>query len=178
MQIRAVVTGKTPEGRSVFVSDGVVEPTTVGVLPGAEFHQVWGSDIRVPLPTDGVRPEAPSYFPSAQGFRFGYFTLPPDSVTLPEDLDIVAALGELSDRLPGLGEHMEPDHPGMHTTDTIDFDVVISGEIWLELDDGKEVHLLPGDCVVQNGTRHAWHNRTEQPCTVAVAIVGAQPAGT
>jgi len=75
-------------------------------------------------------------------------------------------------KLPGLGEAMEPANPGMHTTDTVDFDVVISGEVWLELDDGAEVRLGPGDCVVQNGTRHRWHNRTSEPCVIAVALLG------
>jgi quercetin dioxygenase-like cupin family protein len=50
---------------------------------------------------------------------------------------------------------------------------VLSGEVWLELDDGAEVHLQPGDCVIQNGTRHAWRNRSQQPCVIAVALVGA-----
>jgi quercetin dioxygenase-like cupin family protein len=62
----------------------------------------------------------------------------------------------------------------MHTTHTVDFGVVISGEIWLELDDGAEVHLTAGDTVIQNGTRHAWHNRTDEPCVIAVSIVGAR----
>jgi quercetin dioxygenase-like cupin family protein len=62
----------------------------------------------------------------------------------------------------------------MHTTDTIDYEVVISGEVWLELDDGAEVHLHPGDTVVQNGTRHAWHNKTDEPCVLAVALIGAR----
>ena len=73
-----------------------------------------------------------------------------------------------------MAEFMEPDHPGMHTTDTVDFDVVISGEVWLELDDGAEVQLRPGDSVVQNGTRHAWRNRSSEPCTLAVALIGAR----
>ena len=67
----------------------------------------------------------------------------------------------------------EPDDPGMHTTDTVDFDYVVSGEVYLELDDGAEVLLKPGDCVVQNGTRHRWNNRSDEPCVVAVCIVGA-----
>jgi len=50
---------------------------------------------------------------------------------------------------------------------------VLSGEVWLELDDGAEVHLRPGDCVIQNGTRHAWRNRSTEPCVIAVALVGA-----
>jgi len=62
----------------------------------------------------------------------------------------------------------------MHTTDTVDLDVIVSGEVYLELDDGKEVLLKAGDCVVQNGTRHAWRNRSSQHCVIAVALVGAR----
>jgi uncharacterized cupin superfamily protein len=51
-----------------------------------------------------------------------------------------------------MAEVLEPENPGMHTTDTVDFDVVMSGEVYLELDDGSEVLLKAGDCVVQNGT--------------------------
>ncbi len=71
---------------------------------------------------------------------------------------------------------MEPDHPGMHTTDTVDLDLVVSGEVWLELDDGEEVQLRAGDCVVQNGTRHAWHNRTSEPAVLFVTLLGAARA--
>jgi quercetin dioxygenase-like cupin family protein len=95
---------------------------------------------------------------------------------MPADLDIEAALLELDAKLPGLAEVMEPDHPGMHTTDTVDLDLVVSGEVWLELDDGEEVQLHVGDCVVQNGTRHAWHNRTSEPAVMFVALLGAARA--
>ena len=176
MQRRRIVTGHDATGRSVFVRDETVTPVTVSLLPGAEFHQMWARDAPASLPHDADAPDGWRYFPPSDGFRFGFFTLGPDSVTLPEDLDISAALGELEAHLPGMGEVMEPDHPGMHTTDTVDFDVVMSGEVWLELDDGQEVRLGPGDCVVQNGTRHAWHNRTSEPVTVAVALVGARRA--
>jgi quercetin dioxygenase-like cupin family protein len=68
---------------------------------------------------------------------------------------------------------MEPETPGMHTTDTVDIDIVLSGEVWLELDDGAEVKLEAGDCVIQNGTRHAWHNRTDSPVQMFAALIGA-----
>jgi len=171
---RRVVTGHDARGRSVFVTDEAVEPVTVSLLPGAEFHQMWARDAPASLPRDAHAPDGWRYFPPADGFRFGFFTLGPDSVTLPEDLDVGAALAELRERLPGMGDVMEPGHPGMHTTDTVDFDVVLRGEVWLELDDGQEVHLRAGDCVVQNGTRHAWHNRSSEPVSVAVALVGAR----
>jgi quercetin dioxygenase-like cupin family protein len=67
---------------------------------------------------------------------------------------------------------MESDQGGMHRTPTVDLICVLSGEIWLELD-AEEVHLRQGDCVVQNGTRHAWRNKSDKPCTMTVVLVGA-----
>lgn len=61
----------------------------------------------------------------------------------------------------------------MHRTDTIDFNLIVSGEVWLELDDGVEVQLKAGDCVVQNGARHRWRNPSSEPCIMAVAQIGA-----
>jgi len=175
MQVRRVVTGQR-DGRSVFVSDDLVPPITVALAPGTEFHRVWHSDAVPALPTDGTEPSAPQYFPPAGGFRFGFFTLPPQGTALPDDIDVAAAFAEMQQQLPGMGEVMEPDHPGMHTTDTVDCDLVISGEVWLELDDGAEVQLRAGDVVVQNGTRHAWHNRSDSPTVIAVALFGASRA--
>ncbi len=103
-----------------------------------------------------------------------FFTLPPEAVAAPENINFEAALNEAAEKLPGLTDVFEPDHPGMHTTDTVDFEVVLSGEITLELDDGAEVTLKPGDTVVQNGTRHAWHNRGDVPVVIAAVIIGAQ----
>ena len=174
MNRRRVVTGHDQQGRSVFLVDEAVRPVTLTLLPGAEFHQIWGRNGPASVPDDTASLDGYGYYPPLGGFRFGFFTLAPDTVTLAADLDLGAALQELEARLPGMAEVMEPDHPGMHTTDTVDFDVVMSGEVWLELDGGNEVRLGPGDCVVQNGTRHAWHNRTPEPCTIAVAIVGAR----
>lgn len=174
MTMRCVVTGQNTDGKSVFVSDTQVEPIKVALLPGTEFHRLWGSNAHPVLPTTGEPPDQRGYFPPPGGYRFGFFSLGPDSVTMPEDLDIEAALGELQAQLPGLAEVMEPEYPGMHTTDTVDLDLVVSGEVWLELDDGAEVHLGVGDCVVQNGTRHAWHNRTSEPAVLFVTLLGAQ----
>jgi mannose-6-phosphate isomerase-like protein (cupin superfamily) len=177
MNVRRVVTGQRADGTSVFVSDEQVEPITVNLLPGAAFHRLWASDTMVQLPTDGTAPNAPGYFPPAAGFRFGVFTLGPDSVTKLENMDFDAALAEIAQTLPGLAEAMEPAAPGMHTTATVDYDFVLSGEVWLELDGGAQVHLRAGDCVVQNGTRHAWRNKSSAACVIAFALVGAQRDG-
>jgi quercetin dioxygenase-like cupin family protein len=79
--------------------------------------------------------------------------------------------------LPGMLDVLEPDDPGMHTTDTIDFEVILSGECVLELDDGEERVLRAGDTVIQNGTRHRWRNETSEPCVMAVFMVGARREG-
>src|SRR5436190_11540497 len=139
--VRRVVTGQNQDGKSVFVSDDEVEPTTMALLPGYEFHRLWVADAVASLPTDGREASAPSYFPPPGGFRFGFFTVPPAGTDIPADLDLEAALDEMETKLPGMAAHMEPDNPGMHTTDTVDFEVVMSGEAICELDDGAEVTL-------------------------------------
>jgi mannose-6-phosphate isomerase-like protein (cupin superfamily) len=173
--MRRVVTGQTDSGKSVFVSDEEVEPVTLSLMPGLEFARVWAGDETPSLPADGTPPAASAFFPPERGYRFVFVTIPPEaSATLPEDLDVARALAEVNEKLPGMLEHNEPDNPGMHTTDTVDLDLVLSGEMDLELDDGAEVHLRPGDCVIQNGTRHAWHNRTSEPCRMLSILVGAR----
>ena len=103
-------------------------------------------------------------------------TFPPDSSMMSPTFDPMAFGGEMMATLPGLAEHMEPDSPGMHTTDTIDYDVVLDGEIVLELDDGQSVELKKHDVVVQHGTRHAWRNTSDHPVTMLFVLVGAHRA--
>jgi hypothetical protein len=176
LAVRRVVTGHDADGNAVFASDTLVEPTTVQLLPGSEYHQLWGGDQTPQFPDDGARPSTTTYFPPVGGFRFGMFAVPPAGSVRLGDIDMAAAFAELEFALPGLAGHMERDAPGMHTTATIDFEVVLEGEIWLELDDGAEVHLRVGDTVVQNGTRHAWHNRGTTLARLAVFLVGAHHA--
>ena len=176
MSVRRVVTGHDAAGKAVFASDEPVDPVTFALLPGAEFHLLWGADHPPTFPDDGSPTPQPTYFPPVGGYRFGFFTVPPAESAVPADLDLEAALGEMDAKLPGLLSYLEPDNPGMHTTDTIDFEVVLSGEVTLELDDGAEKVLRPGDTVVQNGTRHRWVNTGTEPAVVAMFITGAQRA--
>jgi mannose-6-phosphate isomerase-like protein (cupin superfamily) len=173
MDIRRVVTGTNANGKAEFVSDELVEPIKLELVPGYEFHRLWGADATVALPSNGSRPSDPWYFPPVGGFRFGFFTIAPDSVGIPADIDIVAALDDMERRLPGMASHMEPDAPGMHTTDTVDYELVVSGRVVLELDDGATRDLGPGDTVIQNGTRHAWRNPFDENCVLLVVLVGA-----
>ena len=174
MDIRRVVTGHDDHGNAVFVSDEKVPPIRLELMPGFEFHTLWGADRTVRLPDDGTPPEAVRYFPPLGGFRVGFFTIPPDFATgFPPDLDVETAITELEQKLPGLAEYAEPDDPGMHTTATVDFGVVLSGEAVLEVDDGAKVTLGPGDTYVQNGTRHRWSNAGDVPAVIAIALIGA-----
>jgi mannose-6-phosphate isomerase-like protein (cupin superfamily) len=88
--------------------------------------------------------------------------------------DPAAADAEQRIHVPGLAEKFEAEAPGMHTTDTVDYDIVLDGEIWLELDDGAEVHLQQGDVAIQCGTRHAWRNKGEKAATMCFVLIGAQ----
>ena len=172
MRVRRVVTGHDAAGKSIVADDREVDPVTLAALPGSEFHRLWGADVLPTFPDAGSMPSHHAYFPPPGGFRFGLFTVPPDGSGPPENVDVSAAVGELEAKLPGLVSYVEPAAPGMHTTPTVDFEVVLDGEVWLELDDGVEVHLRPGDCVVQNGTRHAWRNHGQKTARLAVFVVG------
>ncbi len=176
MGIRRVVTGHDDQGKAVFASDGVVAPIVLDLLPQADFYRLWGADGPVQLPNDGSQPTGHAYFPPVGGFRVGLFTVAPASVTVRDGVDLGAAFAEMEAQLPGLAAHMEPDHPGMHTTATVDVEYVVSGRCVLELDDGATRELGPGDTVVQNGTRHAWRNPFDEPCVMVVMIVGAPHA--
>ena len=169
-----MVTGHDANGKAVVASDTEVDGLRPALTPGSEFHRLWGADEAPTLPGRRIGASARSYFPPVGGFRFGMFAVPPGHRvdTQPPD-DIEAAVAEFEAALPGLASYLEPDAPGMHTTDTIDFEVVLEGEVWLELDDGVEVHLRPGDTVVQNGTRHAWRNHGDTTARLAVFLIGA-----
>lgn len=175
MGIRRVVTGHTPDGKAIVASDEVVEPVTSPFAPGSELYGLWGGDTAPVFPDSGAKPPYTTWFPAVGGFRFGVFVVPPASAPPPDlsGIDVEAALAAWDAAVPGLRDHMEPDSPGMHTSDTVDYEYVISGRCVLELDDGATVELGPGDTVVQNGTRHAWRNPFDEPCRMVVVLVGA-----
>jgi mannose-6-phosphate isomerase-like protein (cupin superfamily) len=163
MDVRRVVTGHDAGGKAVFASDSRVAPTL------GTFHLLWGADERPRFPDDGSEPPHRLFFPPLEGFRFLFFTVPPTGAPPPEGVD----LSTIDDVVPGLLAYNEPDEPGMHTTPTVDFEVVVSGRVVLELDDGAQVELGPGDTVVQNGTRHRWSNPGTEPAVLAALLIGA-----
>jgi hypothetical protein len=176
VKIRRVVTGHDTEGKARVVDDCDVEPITSELMPGYAFYRLWGRDERPTFPDDGSPPRAEAYYPPRDGSRFMINTFPPGELVLPADLDMATALDELERQMPGATAPMEPDAPGMHTTDSIDYVLVVSGEATLELDDGEQTVLRAGDVVIQNGTRHAWRNHGTESCTIVGVAIGADRA--
>jgi mannose-6-phosphate isomerase-like protein (cupin superfamily) len=177
VKVRQVVTGHDDAGNAIFLSDDQVQALEVEFMPGFQTFELWSTQENLTVPHQGAFPGVPNYFPGTKGSVFRVITFPPqqgESLTNTSD----AALDELDNKLPGLLEHMELDAPGMHTTDSVDYGIVLQGEINLELDNGAERLLSAGSCVVQNGTRHAWHNRSSEPAVMAFILLGATRANT
>jgi hypothetical protein len=177
MKTRRVVTGIGPEGRSGVVSDGPAPRTdSYATVPGFESSLLWSTPAAAAVGPGTPRDDTPqvSFVPAPGETRMMFVTFPPDAAMMRADFDPAAFGAEFAAKSPGLAERFEIDHPGMHTTDSIDYDVVLEGEIVLELDDGKEVMLRPHDVVVQNGTRHAWRNRSDKPAKMLFVLVGAE----
>jgi mannose-6-phosphate isomerase-like protein (cupin superfamily) len=179
IKVRRVVTGHTQTNKSTFLSDGQpARVVTFDSLPGAALVELWATEASPNLPvTLDVDPTATmtSFVPGPLGTRFRMVRFPPAheiTSALPNGFDATAFQHEFAMKAPGLAESHEVEDSGMHTTRTVDYGVVLSGELWLELDDGSEVHLKPGECVIQNGTRHAWRNRGTEACLMAFVLIG------
>ncbi len=166
---RRIVTGNNSDGKSYFVSDGP-SPTRLdmGMVSG---EQIWIDDPAKPDPgasADPVNVEKLQLHPPHNGSSFRIVTFWPEGHTpeiSPEEL--AKNRSRFDD-----GGVMEADNPGMHTTRTIDYAIVLSGEIDLKLDEG-ELHLQAGDLVVQRATRHGWYNRGDEPCPVAFVLISS-----
>jgi mannose-6-phosphate isomerase-like protein (cupin superfamily) len=177
MHVRRVVTAEYADGTSFIAVDDLVEPTLISQLPGSAFHRMWASDGRPQLPTEQPGTASGTMFPSGEGFRVMFMTYPPDSMRLrPAEIDVDALNREIAEKLArNKGDaDVDPDrYEGNHRTNTVDVGVVLSGEVELRLDSGV-VTLRQGDCLIQGGARHAWHNRTDEPCVVAFVLVGGE----
>jgi quercetin dioxygenase-like cupin family protein len=141
---RRIVTGHDDAGRSIVLADGPAPARTIAAT-GVTFHEVWAT-ADAPAPIAAVEP-----------------------VEL-ADGPLMVQPGER-----GTIVHLVDMPPGssapMHRTKTVDYGIVLEGEIDLELDDGSETHLGPGDLVVQRGTAHAWYNRSDRVTRMLFVLV-------
>jgi hypothetical protein len=163
--MRRVVTGHR-NGKSVILDD--TEISGQGMF-GSEMIGVWETKETTIIPfEERDQIKQPVYhFPKHGETIFGVASLPPDEVVQKKAKEEGVDPEKHWRKLYG-------DEPGMHTSDTIDYAIVLSGEIWMEVDDGVEVHLKTGDCLIQNGTRHAWRNKSQENCIIAYTLVGAK----
>jgi hypothetical protein len=170
---RRIVTGNT-NGKSVVQSDGPMQAYEFKTVPGYEHTLIWLNTATPDLRKEQRFDRYPdSVVPGPGGASLHFVTFPPDSVVADPFFDGAAARDEALVRLRGLADHFEKEDPGMHKTNTVDYAVVYNGEIWLELDDRETLHLKRGDVVVQNGTRHAWRNKSTKPVTMLFFLNGA-----
>jgi mannose-6-phosphate isomerase-like protein (cupin superfamily) len=174
VEVRRVVTKEGHAG-ATFAEDRTV-PRTVHFrsLPGFETCLIWADDPdkrHGPLSSDTTL-DVQSWLPNKGGSRLLMVTFPPDAVWADPTINPIVFRQEQLDALPGLAEQFEDDAPGMHRTPTLDYAIVLEGEIWLELDNGEEKHLKRHDIAVQTGTRHAWRNKGSVPTTMLFAMLG------
>lgn len=153
---RRVVTGHTAEGKSVVLTDGA-PPNVRDRGTGVDFIEIWNTQAtpaiilaEEPEPTEGPLVTPPP--PHGTKIRFNDF--------FPGHID------KLPPRADGR-------HKMMHRTKSIDYGIVLEGEIWMILDD-SEVLLKAGDVVVQRGTDHAWENRSDTVCRMAFILVAGE----
>jgi quercetin dioxygenase-like cupin family protein len=144
VQVRRVVTGHDKDGRAVVKIDEVSK-NVISSRPGQSACVVWTTES-FPINNTGDADE---------GLRQVGTTLKNGTVFR------IVEFG------PGVA-------PRNHRTDSIDYAVVLSGEIDMELD-GAVVHLKTGDVLVQRGTIHNWINRGTQPCLIAFVLIDAKP---
>jgi len=148
LQVRRVVTGHDTEGKAIVSIDDISKnrPPRDPSNTVNETTVVWTTEG---FPVDNTTPED-------GGQRETGITLPGGTVF----------------RVVSFG----PGNPDMnHRTDSVDYAVVMSGEIDMELDDGASVHLKAGDVLVQRGTIHNWKNRGTEPCLIAFILISAKP---
>ena len=179
---KRALTGRDASGKSVFKSfDVTSKVVNIDSNPGLTFYESYITE-GVPELT-GLEPDpmlkGTRAFPGPGGTMFRLISYPPrrpEGYKPPPGVTFESGLRELSEKVPGMGDHFERNAPGFHTTDTVDYCVVVRGEMTLELDDGQKVHLRQGDSVVQNGTRHRWRNPLPEPCLMAFISVGGKRA--
>lgn len=172
--ITRVVTGHDADGRSIIAMEGPL-PTVVelSAIPGTVFHEVWSTTASPVVVDNGADPTLGPLVlpPPVGGTRFRFVDIPPDT---DEFLSSGAekmgeAFTQIGDKAASTVKENSP-HPLMHRTESVDYGIVIEGEMTLVLDDGEAL-LKPGSVVVQRGTNHAWANRSGKMCRMLFVLV-------
>jgi len=176
--VRRVITGFDSSGRSVFEEDGPARTETHPLRPGMQSSNVWATGpLPVPVDDPDRSAEVHGIMPPRGGSVLHVIDYPPepsDPAERAEALRVMAERVKAANRQPepGVRRRANASHPGMHETDTIDYAIVMSGEIYALMEDGERL-LKAGDVLIQRGTPHAWSNRSGEFCRVAFVLVEA-----
>lgn len=172
---RVIVTRLQDDNTSAYAEHLVEESTEYDEngVPTFKANLLWGTDDGGPVVGTGPHPGQVRnpFFPGPGGTRWCVFTFlpaPKDGAATEPAVSPVPATS-----MPGLMEAFDPERPGFHRTDTVDYVHVLSGRLTLELENGAVV-VEAGDFVVQRGTWHAWRNNDDVPAVVLGCLVGAQ----
>jgi mannose-6-phosphate isomerase-like protein (cupin superfamily) len=171
-KIRRVVTGHDENGVAKVIMDGEAECILSRPnRPGVTLTNLWQADR---TPAQMERHDDPVegplvLHPPKNGSVFRIVQFDPEDPEVLKNLDGAAAFAEM-----GAGANVVQGarHPFMHRTDSLDYAVILTGEIYMMMDE-DEVLLKAGDTVVQQGTNHAWSNRGTEPCQIAFILVDA-----
>jgi len=170
-EVRRVVTKLDSSGKAVVMFDGAVQLKSFrSPNPAGEM---WVTDKSLPdfnWTADRALTKV-GLVPPKNGTIFRIVDFAPLSPEAEKKMDINLMMKVVGDHAPAKG--LPPRHPMMHRTRSLDYAIIMSGEIDMLLDDG-EVHLKAGDVVVQQATNHAWVNRGRKPCRVAFILMDSQ----
>ena len=169
--VRRIVTGHLPDGRSTVVIDGAA-PNVKQRQAGNGSTLLWVTD-ETPADVSGSADRAAREIavpPPRRGTIFRIAEFPPGVGGEVRDNESVLRDFGIG---PDVRRRHPPRHPAIHRTRTIDYVVVLEGEIDLLLDD-RDVHLQAGDVVVQQATNHAWINRGAATCRLAMVFIDAE----
>jgi mannose-6-phosphate isomerase-like protein (cupin superfamily) len=169
--IRRIVTGHGPDGKSKVMLDGPA-PNVRERKAGNASTLLWVTE-ESPAEVSGGADRAAREIavpPPRRGSIFRIAEFPPHTGGDVRDNESVLRDFGIG---PDVARGHPPRHPAIHRTRSLDYIVVLEGEIHLLLDDG-EVHLRAGDVVVQRGTNHAWINRGGQVCRLGMVFIDAE----
>lgn len=174
---KRVVTKNNSRGLSVICHEaGDHMQFPLQAVPGTLFHEIWRTDASPAQINNKLLPsDLPlKLTPEKNGTVLRVVDIPPDADHQSSSNNLGAAFSEMGASA-AYTSNVTSKHNLMHRTETVDYGIVLEGEVWLILDD-EEVHLQRGDVVIQRGTNHAWSNRTESMARMVFILIDGQYA--
>ena len=176
--IYRVVTGHDENGNAIILENGPLNTVMeLDAVPGTTFHEVWNTG-ETPAQITHTKEDptlGPVVLPPMKsGTRIRFVDIPPDTEEF-----LTQGKGKMKDVFSKVGDEgistvkEDSPHPLMHRTESVDYGIVIEGELTLIVDNGEAI-LKPGSVVVQRGTNHAWANRSGKMCRILFILIGGQ----